>query len=75
MTKDPDIKDYTITIILAMRTFRHRWAGRPRIRRNSMTGRTSPKKGLLNGQIDWDILYDCTREAMEMRNKEGGSNG
>ena len=22
------------------------------------------EKGLLNGHIDWDILYGCTREAM-----------
>ena len=22
------------------------------------------EKGLLNGHIDWDILYDCTREAL-----------
>jgi hypothetical protein len=23
------------------------------------------EKGLCNGHIDWDILYECTRDAME----------
>jgi len=64
------IKDWRIRIELCEGDFERSMGRRPRIRVNSMSGRAWLRKGLLNGHIDWDILYECSCDAM-LRGGEG----
>jgi len=75
MTEDPDIKDYTITIILTHEDFRQSMGRRAKDQEEFDEWARMAEKGLLNGHIDWDIIYDCTRDAVQSQNARGDGNG
>lgn len=59
-----DIKDHTITILLCDGDFEQSMGRRPRNQDEFDQWAYLAEKGLLNGHIDWDIIYECTRDAM-----------
>jgi len=62
---DPDIRDHTITIILTHEEFRQSMGRRAKDQEEFDEWARMAEKGLLNGHIDWDIIYDCTRDAVQ----------
>jgi hypothetical protein len=61
------IKDHRIVIRLCEGDFEISMGRRPRDQREFDEWARLTQKGLLNGHIDWGIIYRCTREAMEKR--------
>lgn len=58
------IKDYQILIELSEAEFELSMGRKPRDQDEFDDWARLAEKGLLNGHIDWDILYDCTCDAM-----------
>lgn len=58
------IKDYTITITLSEEDFRQSMGREPKTQEEFDKWAYLAEKGLLNGHIDWDIVYDCIKGAM-----------
>jgi len=58
------IKDYRIVIELRDGDFERSMGRKPRDQGEFDEWAHFAEKGLLNGHIDWDILYECTRDAM-----------
>jgi hypothetical protein len=65
-----EIKDYRIEIELCEGDFERSMGRKPRDQEEFEEWARLAQKGLLNGHIDWDILYECTRDAMA--GPEGG---
>jgi len=58
------IKDYRIVIELSEEEFELSMGRKPRDQHEFDEWAQLAEKGLLNGHIDWDILYECTCDAM-----------
>lgn len=58
------IKDYQIVIELCERDFETSMQRRPQDQAEFDEWSRLAEKSLLNGHIDWDIIYECTQEAM-----------
>ena len=58
------IKDYQIVIELCEQEFELSMGRKPKDQREFDEWARLAEKGLLNGHIDWDILYECTCDAM-----------
>ena len=58
------IKDYQTVIRLSEADFELSMGRSPRDQDEFDAWAQLAEKGLLNGHIDWDILYECTCDAM-----------
>jgi len=58
------IKAYQIVIELSENEFQRSMGREPRNQDEFDRWAQLAEKGLLNGHIDWDILYECTCDAM-----------
>ena len=67
------IKDHRIEIELCEGDFETSMGRKPRDQEEFEEWARFAEKGLMNGHIDWDILYECTRDAMA--HDEGGDDG
>ncbi len=61
------IKDHRIVIELCQGDFERSMARKPRDQNEFDDWAALTEKGLLNGHIDWDILYGCTCDAMQYK--------
>ena len=61
------IEDYRIVIELCEEEFELSMDRKPRDQDEFDEWAQLAEKGLLNGHIDWDIIYECTHDAMEDR--------
>jgi hypothetical protein len=59
------IKDYTIAITLCEGDFEQSMGRKPRDQDEFDEWARLAEKGLLNGHIDWGIVYECTKDAMD----------
>ena len=59
-----DIKDYEISITLSEGDFVESMGRMPTDQQEFNTWAQLAEKGLLNGHIDWSIIYECTKDAM-----------
>jgi len=59
-----EIRDYTIILRLCAEEFGLSMGRKPKSQAEFDEWAALAEKGLLNGHIDWDILYDCTCDAM-----------
>jgi len=62
-----NFKDYQIKIELSEEEFELSMGRKPKDQREFDEWARLAEKGLLNGHIDWDILYECTCGAMHDR--------
>lgn len=69
MASETKIEDYTITIILCEGDFVQSMERKPKSQEEFNDWAALAEKGLLNGHIDWDIIYECTRDAMPCDNE------
>jgi len=65
-----DIRDHRIVIELCEGDFERSMRRKPQDQQEFDDWAYLAEKGLMNGHIDWDIIYECTREAMA--GNEGG---
>jgi hypothetical protein len=56
--------EYEIRITLSLGDFIESMGREPKDRAEFNTWAELAEKGLLNGHIDWNIIYACTRDAM-----------
>lgn len=61
------IKNHRIVIELCEGDFERSMGRKPRGPEEFEKWARLAQKGLLNGHIDWDILYECARDAMAGR--------
>ena len=59
-----DTYEHNITISLTDGDFVESMGRMPRDQQEFNTWARLAEKGLLNGHIDWSIIYECTKEAM-----------
>lgn len=59
------IKDYTVTLSFLPGEFEMSMGRSPRDQDEFDAWATLVEKALLNGHVDWDILYQCACEAVE----------
>jgi hypothetical protein len=64
MSKEAYIEDYKIVITLAEGDFEMSMVRNPRDQKEFNDWAMLAEKGLLKGHIDWEIIYECTRDAM-----------
>lgn len=67
-----DIKDKHIVLTLCAGDFERSMGRKPRDQAEFDEWARLAEKGLLNGHIDWDILYECTCDAMVEQDKAHG---
>lgn len=65
--KMTQIKNHRIVIELSEADFEESMGREPRDQDEFDEWAMLAEKGLLNGHIDWDIIYKCTHDAMEDR--------
>jgi len=58
------IKDYRIEIELCEGDFERSMGRKPRDQEEFDEWARFAEKGLMNGHIDWDILYECTCDTL-----------
>lgn len=59
-----EISDYKIAIVLTEGDFEQSMGRKPKSQDEFDTWASLAEKGLLNGHIDWNIIYECTKDAM-----------
>ena len=59
-----NIKEHKISLVLCSGDFEMSMGRKPRDQEEFDEWARLTEKGLLNGHIDWDILYECTADAM-----------
>ena len=59
-----EIKGYKIEITLSEGDFMESMGRMPEDQEEFDHRAVLAEKGLLNGHIDWDIIYECTKDAM-----------
>ena len=59
-----EIYEHTITIILTDGDFIESMGRAPKSQVEFDTWAQLAEKGLLNGHIDWSIIYECTKDVM-----------
>ena len=62
-----EIKDYTITITLSDGDFVESMGRVPESQEEFNQWAKLAEKGLINGHIDWGIIYECAKEAMQKK--------
>lgn len=60
-----EIKEHEIFITLSEGDFIESMGRVPKDQEEFDKWASLAEKGLLNGHIDWDIIYSCTKDAME----------
>jgi len=65
MMKKAEVKDHQIVISLSQGDFEMVMGRKPADQDDFEKWALLVEKGLLNGHIDWDILYECTRDAIK----------
>ena len=68
----PEIVDYIITINLSEGDFIESVGRMPNNQDEFNEWAKLAEKGLLNGHIDWNVIYECTKDAMP--DNEGNEN-
>jgi hypothetical protein len=63
------IKDHRIVIELCEGDFETSMGRKPRDQEEFDDWAHLAEKGVMNGHIDWDIIHECTREAMQMQHR------
>ncbi len=63
------IKDYRIVIELCEEEFELSMGRKPRDQDEFDDWARLARKGLMNGHIDWDLLYECVCDAMTREGK------
>ena len=58
------IKDHEIVIPLCAGDFERSMGRKPKSQEEFDDWAVLAEKGLLNGHIDWDIIYECASDAM-----------
>ena len=66
-----EIKDYQIVIELSAEDFKASMGRKPHDQEEFDEWARLAEKGLMNGHIDWDILYECTCDAMTHATEAG----
>jgi len=61
---DDRIKQHKIVLELCSEDFEASMGRQPKDQEESDEWARLAEKGLLNGHIDWDIIYECTADAM-----------
>ena len=64
MAHETRIEEYKITITLCDGDFERSMGRKPKNQEEFNDWAALAEKGLLNGHIDWNIIYDCTKDAM-----------
>ena len=59
-----EIREHTITFTLGEGDFEMSMRRKPKSREESDDWIRLCEKGLCNGHVDWDIMYECARHAM-----------
>lgn len=59
-----EVKSYEIKLELSAGDFQQSMGRRPKTQEEFDDWARLAEKGLLNGHIDWNIIYECTRDAM-----------
>jgi len=59
-----EIKDYQIVIQLSVEDFKASMGRRPMDQREFDTWARLLREKLVNGHIDWHVVYTCTRDAL-----------
>ena len=62
--KSEEIRDYRMILNFCPEEFEMSMGRKPKSQAEFDQWAALAEKGLLNGHIDWDILYDCTCDAM-----------
>jgi hypothetical protein len=62
--------EYEIVITLSIGDFIESMGREPKTGDEFFQWARLAEKGLLNGHIDWGIIYECTKDAMEDKKKE-----
>ena len=61
-----EIREHTITFTLGEGDFETSMGRKPKDQEEFDEWAYLFEKGLCNGHIDWDIMYSCTRDAMDL---------
>lgn len=61
-----EIEEQTITFTLSEGDFEASMGRKPKNQAEFDDWAHLFEKGLCNGHIDWDIMYECTRDAMDL---------
>jgi len=61
---EKDIKEHEIVLTFCAGDFEQSMSRKPKSQEEFDEWAGLAEKGLLNGHIDWDILYECTKDAM-----------
>ena len=59
-----EIKEHKIVLTLSAGDFEQSMGRKPKSQDEFDDWAYLAEKGLLNGHIDWDIIYECTRDAV-----------
>ena len=59
-----EIKEHRIVLTLCVGDFEQSMGRKPKSQEEFDQWAHLAEKGLLNGHIDWDIIYECTKDAM-----------
>ena len=59
-----EIKEYQIVLTFCVGDFGQSMGREPKGQEEFDEWAYLAEKGLLNGHIDWDTLYECTKDAM-----------
>jgi len=57
--------EYEIQLVISQEDFELAVGRKPRHEKEFLSFCGSCEKGLLDGHIDWNILFDCAREELE----------
>ena len=58
------MKEYKVVLAICPEEFELSMGRKPKSQQEFDEWARLAEKGLLNGHIDWDILYECTCDAM-----------
>ena len=67
------IKEYQMTLVFCPDEFEMSMGRKPKNQEEFDEWAQLAEKGLLNGHIDWDILYECTCDAMLQKGDKNGT--
>ncbi len=73
--KEATVRDHRIVISLSAADFEQSMGRKPRDEDDFEKWALLMKKVLLNGHVGWDILYECTRDAIGSSSGGGGLYG
>jgi len=62
--------EYEISITLSLGDFIESMGREPKNQAEFIEWAVLAEKGLLNGHIDWSIIYECTKDAMSSDDRD-----